>query len=167
MNTITYKSGSLLSPVLPYSDKSTYAEVRGVLMKEFSASIDKINEYLTFKDQLDEEERQSPGARSKMSLPDVRKTIRNREIRITRFIESLTDNQITLLYLLFQAGSDLQAGMMEGRTDICGVLCRYVDADFNFSGTNNRQFKLSYFHDYLFTRSDAARNVRMALSCFS
>ena len=163
MNAITFKSGSLLSSFQSYTTQSTYEETKEVLTKELSHSIDKIKEYLIFKDKTDEEEKRLLSRKSFMTLSDIRKAIRNREIGITQFIETLTDNQITLLYLLFQAGYDLQTGTIESYGDKYMFLYRHVDSDFNFNHTNNRQFKLSYFHDYLFTRGDAAKNVRTAL----
>ena len=152
-----------MSSFQSYTNNYSYEQTKEVLTRELSDSIGKIKEYLVFKDKTDAEEKQSAAKKPYMTLPDVRKAIRNREVQITRFIETLTDNQITLLYLLFQAGSDMLAGRTEGYGDKCMLLFQHVDSDFNFSHTNNRQFKLSYFHDYLFTRSDAVKNVKAAL----
>ena len=134
-------------------------------MKELSETIGKIKVYQAFKDRLDKQERQNNTlSKPYMSLSDVCESIKQREAKITRFIETLTDNQITLFYLLFQAGSDIHVGTaMKGHDNIYELLYRHVDSDFNFSHTNNRQFKLSCFHDYLFTRNDAAQNVKIAL----
>ena len=163
MNTLTYTSGNLLSPVPSCSTDTSYEQTKKTLIKELSDSIGILKEYLDFKEKLNEEERQATLSKPYMSLTDVRKAIRKREVRITHFIETLTDNQVTLLYLLFQAGSYLQSEMMEADDDPFKLLYRYIDSEFNFNQTNNRQFKLSYFHDYLFARADAAQHVRIAL----
>ena len=163
MNTIAYTSRNVFTNVSSYHNHSTFEEFKTVLTKELSASIGKIKEYLTFKGRLDEGERQNTLSKPYMSLADVRDSIREREVQITHFIETLSDNQVTLLYLLFQGGSDLQAGTTDSQGDLCKLLYRYVDSEFNFSHTNNRQFKLSYFHDYLFVRTDAGKNVHTAM----
>lgn len=162
MNTSTYTSGNLFS-YSSYANESAFGLFETVFMEELAASLDKVKEYLLFKKQLDEEEKLHTLKKSYMSLTEVRETIRKRETRITHFIETLSDNQTTLLYLLFQTGSGIQAGTQANYGDICKLSYLYVDSEFNFSHTNNRQFKLSYFHDYLFTRNDAAKNVELAL----
>lgn len=136
---------------------------RGFLT-ELTASAGKIREYLSFKQKLDEEDAAAAVHQALMSLEERHRVRKEREMRITRFIESLTSNQSTVLYLLFQAGSVVLSDAVGGRDSIYPILYQYVDADFNFTHTNNRQFKLSYFHDYLFTRKDAGMNVLAALN---
>ena len=163
MNSISYTSGNKLSIFSSYAGKYSYEQNKEVLIEVLSESVDKIETYLAFKKKMDEEERLLALNKPNMSFTDVRKAIKNRESKITHFIETLTDNQVTLLYLLFQTGADIQGGTTETKDDVYRHVCRYIDSDFNFSHTNNRQFKLSYFHDYLFTRRDAAENVKTAL----
>lgn len=162
MNTITYKSGNLQS-YPSYRDDFTYEQFKTTFKRELSASTDKIKKYFLFKQRLNEESQQKLSNESVMSLNEIRESMREREVQITHFIETLTDNQITLLYLLFQTGSDILTGTTGDTVDIYKLLYQHIDPDFNFNYTNNRQFKLSYFHDYLFTRYDGIKNVLTAV----
>lgn len=139
-----------------------------MFLKELTNTKEQIKAYIDLRMKLDSNRQSNLPNKKWLSLGDIPNDTEDVLVMEYAFINGLTENQKTVLLLLYFTGRDIEsetlaAGKEERLKDIYKLIYSNSNSDINFENQSN-PYKNNYFYDCMFCKKNSIRFIQNTLN---